>query len=618
MCAVAGFCRPGSNQFINEKGFWVEVLDSMNRVLHHRGPDDCGLFLQPDCGLAHRRLSIIDLKGGNQPMSSGFDGVKATIVYNGELYNSDELKNELKQKGVRFKTNSDTEIVLMGHLVFGPDFVKKMNGIFAYAFWNETAHTLFLFRDRFGVKPLFFTRVRDVLVFASEIKGLMQYPNVKARLDCSGLCEIFGIGPARTPGSGVFKNFFEVKPGHFVMFSEKQGLVEKKYWQLHSKQHLDSFETTVEKTRFLIEDSVKRQTVSDVEICTFLSGGVDSSVVTAICAQKFKKLGKRLNTFSFDFEKNNEFFKSNNFQPSQDEVWVKKMVDFLHTNHTFLKCSNEKLIENLFKVVNATDLPCMADVEGSLLYFCGEVAKLNKVALTGECADEIFGGYPWFYNKKMFEAKTFPWSMDLDCRTILLKNSLIRNLPIKEYVDKVYFATISEVEPLENENSTEKRRRELSYLNLKWFMQTLLNRMDRTSMFCGLEARVPFADHNLVEYVFNVPWDMKFCGGVVKGLLRESSKSFLPHEVLYRQKSPYPKTYNPEFERCLKNMILDRMSCSNSPIRNFVSRKKLERFLKTPSNYDKPWFGQLMAGPQMLAYLLQIDYWFEKFRIELV
>ena len=617
MCAIGGFCKPYSNKFSN-KNKWIPILNLMNKVQKHRGPDEQGIFLKSDCGLAHARLSIIDLKSGTQPMSATFDGQIQTIVYNGEVYNFKELRLDLIKKGVEFKTKSDTEVILMGHLIYGNSFVEKLNGIFSYALWNETNKKLTLFRDRLGVKPLFFTTVEDTIVFASEIKGLMQFPGFKIEVDVSGLCEIFGLGPARTPGKGVFKNVFEVLPGHFLEFNSKN-LTQTKYWELKSKKHIDSFETTVEKTKFLVKNAILKQMVSDVSVCTFLSGGVDSSIVTAISAQEFNKIGKKLNTFSFDFIGNDQFFKSNKFQPSQDRPWVNKMVNFLDTNHTYLECSNQNLISNLFKVVDATDLPCMVDVEASLLHFCSMVVKNNnKVTLTGECADEIFGGYPWFYRKDMFAANTFPWSMNLNQRKILLKNSFIENLSLENYVQNAYNKTISQTPILDGETKTQTRRRELSYLNLKWFMQTLLNRMDRTSMFCGLEARVPFADHEIVEYLFNVPWEMKCYNGIVKGLLRKSAVSFLPDEVLYRKKSPYPKTYNPDFEKCLKNLILETINDCNAPIRNFVSRKKLNEFLKTPSNYDKPWFGQLMAGPQMLAYMLQVNYWFKKFKISIV
>ncbi len=617
MCAIAGFCEPCYFNFKKNEGEWLQILNSMNRAQRHRGPDDFGIKLTQNCGLAHARLSIVDLKNGKQPMTKTFKNKTLTIVYNGEIYNTSELRAELKKKGIEFQTNCDTEVVLNGHLVYGSNFVKQLNGIFAYAIWNESDKTLFLFRDRFGIKPLFYTKIDNVLVFSSEIKGLMCYPNFKNEVDKQGLSEIFGIGPARTPGNGIFKNVFEVKPGQYLKFNE-QGLVNEKYWELKSKPHTDSIEETIEKTRFLVVDSIKKQMVSDVSLCSFLSGGVDSSIVTAICANEFAKKGLKLNTFSFDFVGNEKFFKSNSFQPSQDKPWVEKMVNFSKTNHAFLKCDTKTLVKNLFTAVDATDLPCMADVEASLLHFCSKVALKNKVVLTGECADEIFGGYPWFYKPEMFEAKTFPWSTNLNVRQLLLKNSVLKELNLELYVEKTYNDAIKSVPKLDGENQIEARRRELSFLNLKWFMQTLLNRMDRASMFYGLEARVPFADYRIVEYVFNVPWEIKCHKGLIKGLLRSSAEPFLPNEILYRKKSPYPKTYNPEFENMLKKLILEKMSNSNSPIKNLISQKKLEKFLNTQTNYTNPWFGQLMAGPQLLGYLLQINYWLEKFKIKIV
>ena len=291
------------------------------------------------------------------------------------------------------------------------------------------------------------------------------------------------------------------------------------------------------------------------------------------------------------------------------------MVEYAHTNHHYLECCNKDLYEYLFKAVDARDLPCMADVEASMLYFCEKVARYNKVTLTGECADEIFGGYPWFHKNECFEADCFPWSMDFTPRTMLLKDEVAAVLPLEEYAREAYHKTITETPILMGESAEEKRRREISYLNLKWFMQTLLDRMDRTSMHVGLEARVPFADHRIVEYLWNVPWNMKCKDGVVKGLLREASKDYLPEEVLYRKKSPYPKTYDPAYEGLLRRELLAVLSKPSSPLNQLIDLKKVEAFLQCPSDYGRPFYGQLMAGPQLLAYLLQINYWMEKYGV---
>lgn len=616
MCGIAGFCKIGAN-FLNREKFCEKILKDMNMVQKHRGPDDEGIYINKDCCFSHVRLSIRDVKNAKQPMEAIYKGKKGVIVYNGEIYNAEELRDELKNKGAKFKTKSDTEVVLMGHLVFGEEFVKKLNGIFSYAIWDESKKELNLYRDRVGVKPFFYTIQEGCLIFASEIKTLFKYPGVKKIVDSEGLCEIFGLGPCKTFGKGVFKDVFEILPGHFIKINENS-IKQIEYWKIKSKKHKDSFKETVEKTSFLLKDAIKRQIVADIPICTFLSGGVDSSLVTAICALELEKAGKVLNTFSFDYVDNKKYFQPNSFQPSQDRPWVELMVKNLKTNHTYLECDTDDLIANLFKVVDARDLPCMADVESSLLYFCSKVSKKNKVALTGECADEIFGGYPWFYKKQMLNSNTFPWSINLNHRKILLSDYFLNSVDLDSYVKNAYEKTIMQTPKLYGENKEEQRRREISFLNIKWFMQNLLDRMDRTSMHSGLEARVPFADHRIVEYLFNIPWDMKFCGKIVKGLLRKASEKFLIKDVLYRKKSPYPKTYNPKYEKILKELMLEVISDNNSPICNFLDRKKVEKFLNTPSDYKTPWFGQLMAGPQMIAYMLQINYWFLKYDVKIV
>ncbi len=611
MCGIAGFFHTKRN-FLEEKDYFSSVLNTMRESISHRGNDENGIFLSSHCGLAHARLSIIDLQTGSQPMVRTENGNTCAIIHNGEVYNMQELREELEKKGHSFQTTSDTEVLLAGYMTEGVSFIEKVNGIFAYAIYDEQLERLFLFRDRLGVKPLFFMQYDDTFLFASELKGLFAYPGNAPIIDKKSLCEIFALGPAKTYGTGVFQNTKEVLPGTFLSLSAN-GIAEHTYWKLQSAPHEDDFEETIEKTAFLIQDSVKKQLLSDVPVCTFLSGGIDSSLVTSISARELNKKGIPLSSYSFDFKDNSIHFKSNSFQPSEDRPFVEKMIAYCGTDHTFLECDNDDLIQNLYRTVDARDLPCMADVESSLLYFCKEVVQNHKVALTGECADEIFGGYPWFHKKECFEADSFPWTMDMSPRKLLLKDEILAELPLEDYAHNAYEATIAETPVSIGEDPVEKRRREIAYLNLKWFMTTLLDRMDRTSMSCGLEARVPFADHRIVEYVWNVPWEMKCPNGLVKGLLRYASTGFLPDAVLYRKKSPYPKTYNPEYEKLLGTMLWEVLEDASSPLNTFIDKQKVRSFLETPSDYGKPFYGQLMAGPQLLAYLLQVNYWLTKY-----
>jgi asparagine synthase (glutamine-hydrolysing) len=474
----------------------------MTGVLHHRGPDENGTYLTEKFALAHTRLSIIDLSTGQQPMIRTAGGSAYAIVYNGEIYNMEEVRNDLLARGWTFETTSDTEIILVGYMQYGPGIAERLNGIFAFAIADEREKAIFLCRDRSGVKPLFYSVQEDgTLVFSSEIKDFLHIPhppaprarraqrNIQHRSGQNErLRRIFGRG--RTASA------------HYLFWAAGPQFVP--YWRLESRPHEDSLEITVEKTGFLVQDAIRRQMVSDVPICTFLSGGVDSSIVSAVCARELKKSGKRLATFSFDFVSNDQFYKPNAFQPTLDRPFVDIMVDFLGSDHHYLECSNIDLADYLYTSVDARDLPAMADVDSSLLYFCAIVKKYNKVVLTGECADEIFGGYPWFHREEFIHSNTFPWTPDLAPRKAMLSDEFLSYLRMDDYVRDTYEASVARTPRLAGESPEEARRREIAYLNLTWFMQTLLDRMDRTSMYSGLEARVPYADHRIIEYLWNI------------------------------------------------------------------------------------------------------------------
>lgn len=615
MCSIAGF-YDSSADFSSRGSEFEHILQQMGQVQTHRGPDESGILLTPQCGLSHTRLSIIDLKNGRQPMTRSLGGSLYHIVYNGEIYNLKKLRRELFQHDVIPCTSSDTEVILLSYLTFGPEFIRQLDGIFAFAIYDEQHKILTLYRDSFGVKPLFYTILNGTIIFSSEIKGLFCFPDITAALDTDGLNELFGLGPARIPGSGILSGIRELKPGTSLTCSQ-QGFREHTYYQLTSHTHEDSYEETLEKTRFLITDAIKRQMISDVPICTFLSGGVDSSLVSAVCAEELKKQGSRLTTYSFDFTDNDKYFKASSFQPSMDRPYVDQMVSFLHSDHHYLECDNRTQADMLCASVDAHDLPCMADVDSSLLYFCGEVARNHKVVLTGECADEVFGGYPWFHKDTFLNCGTFPWTPDLSPRKQLLNKELLHTLDMDAYVAKAYDSAISEISILPGETDTEVNRRRISYLNIRFFMQTLLNRMDRTSMHSGLEARVPFADRALVDYVFNIPWEMKARDGVVKNVLRQAARALLPDTILFRKKSPYPKTYDPFYEQLLTTRLKEKLAQPDCPLLPLLDLAAVTRFLESPKDYGAPWYGQLMAGPQMIAWLLQTEYFLRKYNVRI-
>ncbi len=613
MCGIAGFCSFKAD-FLEEAERWRRVLVGMRTAIAHRGRDQTGEYLQHRVGLSHTRLSIRDLAGGVQPMLRRRGEAEYGIVYNGEIYNAEELKQDLLSRGYGFETTCDTEVILCGYMEYGMEVAQKLNGIFAFAIWDGNREALFLCRDRLGVKPLFYAVKGDTLVFGSEPKALFAHPQIRPEADLDSFREIFGVGPARTPGCGVFRGLREVKPGCVLEYSRER-VKESPYWVLEAKPHTDSYAQTVETVSWLLRDAVKRQLVSDVPVCSFLSGGIDSSVVTAIASRQLGQEGVTLNTFSFDFAHNDACFQSNAFQPTRDRPYVDQVLALYPLHHTYLECDEGTLAGLLGDAVRMKDLPGMTDVDASLLYFCGLVKQHNKVALTGECADEIFGGYPWFYREDLLRVDGFPWSPDLSARTALLSDEAIHELHLEEYTRERYRDTLTQVPLLPEEKAETRRRREMSYLNLRWFMQTLLDRMDRTSMAWGLEARVPFADHRIVEYVYNVPWSMKYENGMEKKLLRDACKDLLPPQLLYRKKSPYPKTYSPVYEALLAERFEQLLANPQAPVHRFMDRKKAAQFLAQPKDYGKPWFGQLMAGPQMIAYFLQVNDWMERYGI---
>lgn len=615
MCGISGFSSFDMD-YNSNPDYWNKILIKMRESISHRGKDDTGEYLRSNIGLSQTRLTIRDLYKGNQPMTRIVNNVEYTIIYNGEIYNIEPLKIDLKSKGYVFETTTDTEVILYAYIEYGADSVKMLNGIFAYAIWDSGLNKLFLFRDPFGVKPLFYSLKRNTIVFASEIKALFEHPKVSPELDINSLREVFGIGPARTEGNGVFKGIFEIKYGHYGVY-DINGFKEFPYWELKSEEFTESYEEAVSNVRYLVTSAIEYQMVSDVPVCSFLSGGLDSCIVTAVAANYLAKEEKVFNTFSFDFKNNNKYFVSNSFQPEQDRPYVDIMLKNFKVNHTYLECNEEELADYLYLSVDAKDLPGMADVDASMLYFCKLVKEHNKVALTGECADEIFGGYPWFHREDFIKADTFPWSVNYDVRNSILNNDTVTELDIKGYIDKQYKHSISQVSILEGETGLKKRQREISFLNIKWFMTTLLDRMDRASMYSGLEARVPYADKRIVEYLWNVPWEYKCPNNVTKGLLRDSVKDLLPQEITYRKKSPYPKTYSPEYEKILKERVQFILSDNTSPILPIIDKDKINNLIKAQSDYGKPWFGQLMAMPQLFAYIIQVNYWLKKYNLSI-
>lgn len=618
MCGIAGWVEWGAD--LTQKR---PILEAMCDSLAPRGPDASEIWVSPQAALVHRRLVVIDPIGGGQPMIRRRGDQEYILVYNGELYNTAEIRSELISRGYSFQGHSDTEVLLTAFIEWGPRCVERLNGIFAFAVWNQAEQSLFLARDRLGVKPLFYAHSGERFILGSELKALLVHPSIPAEIDAEGLAEVFAIGPARTPGHGVFRGISELKPGYCLEY-DRRGLRIRPYWTLFSRPHEDDLAATSARVRDLLADAVERQLVSDVPICTLLSGGLDSSALTAIATTAYRRDNRGpIHTWSIDYLDNDRHFKMSDFQPNSDAPWVKRVSDFLETVHHPVVIDTPNLVGALVPAMRARDLPGMADVDASLLLFCAEIKKQATVAVSGECADEVFGGYPWFYRQDALNAGTFPWSIRLRERLRLLSGETVEAMRAEEYVADRYRQALNEVPRLSGDNPTNDRMREMFYLNLTRWMPTLLDRKDRMSMAVGLEVRVPFCDHRLVEYVWNVPWEIKNLEGREKGLLRHALASILPDDVLWRRKSPYPKTHNPNYLKAVSDWVLRILDDSESPLVPLINTGAVRQLAagameRAERGIYQPYFGQLMTDAQWLAHLAQIDAWMREYRVRMV
>ncbi len=609
MCGIAGAVsyrcpiQDDKNRFLQ-----------MQKVLEPRGPDACDAYFTENAALLHTRLAVIDLKNGAQPMQTVYGGNRYTVVYNGELYNTNEIRNDLLTCGHTFVGHSDTEVLLKAYIEWREKCVDRFNGIFAFAVWDETKQSLFIARDRIGVKPFFYAQTDTHFLFASEIKALLASEFIKPEIDLQGIAEVMLIGPGRTPGYGVFRNIAELPPAHYAYFT-KNGLNITQYWTLRDKPFTDSFEQTVEKVRYLVTDAITRQLVSDVPVCTFLSGGLDSSIISSVADRYFHARGEQLHTFTVGYKNNDKYFKAGKFQPNSDSQFVGIMNEYLLAQNHLIEIDTKELVQALYAAVDARDLPGMADVDSSLLLFCREIKKQGTVALSGECADEIFGGYPWYRDKTIRMTNGFPWAQSTKYRKTFLQDDLARQIDAENYVYEKYADTVRRTDKIQGLPDTESRMKEMMKLNLEWFMQTLLDRKDRMSMACGLEVRVPFCDYRIAEYLYTVPWEYKDYKHYEKGLLRESVKDLLPAEILWRKKSPYPKTHNPAYLAAVRQELQKILDTKNAPLFNVVKRDAVQQLMT--ADVREPWYGQLMTTPQTIAYFVQMNYWLEKYNIQI-
>ena len=607
MCSICGIFSP--------KGVGSEagaICVEMSKTMTCRGPDASGDYLGEIVALSHNRLAVMDPERGAQPMTVCFGRKRYTIVYNGEIYNLPELSRELAEKGVTLSTRCDTEALVYAYAVFRENCLAHISGIFAFAVWDHENESLFLARDPLGVKPLYFAEKNGTFLFASEPKALLKHPLVTPKITLRGLWQLLYLAPITLPGTSIYRDILSLLPGE-CMTVDQRGIRRRRYFTLTASPTRQTREEATIQVRELLVDAVKRQSIADVPLASFLSGGLDSSAVSAILAETMRERGEVLSTYSFEYVGND--YAPTLFQPNRDDDFARLAAREIGSSHRVLTLSSEEVASALAEAAVVRDFPGQADIDSSLLAYCRLVKENHTVALSGECADEIFGGYPWFYRPEMLERPFFPWLHDPFARASLFDPAFASPDVGYRSLSAHYKDFVASVERGGEDDDEMYRSRIATQLSVWYFMQSLLERKDRMSMYNAVEVRVPFADHRILEYVYNVPWKYKFENGVEKSLLRSAMEGVLPDRILHRKKSPYPKTHDPAYELLTKTALLAIVNDPGSRLYHLLNRKKLLSFM---NGEDTTWFGQLMARPQLYAWLLQMEYWLETYRVSFV
>lgn len=610
MCGIAGWVSYDADLTRRQ-----DVVDAMTGTMACRGPDDSGTWVRRHVALGHRRLAIIDLPGGRQPMTVSTPNGEVAMVYSGEAYNFTELKEELTKLGHTWETDSDTEVVLHGYLQWGDAVVDHLNGMYAFAIWDERDDRLVMIRDRMGIKPFYYYPTSDGVLFGSEPKAILANPLARKVVDSDGLRELMAF--TKKPGWSLWKGMEEVRPGTIVTVS-REGVRTRTYWKLDAKQHTDDQETTVARVRELMTDIVNRQLVADVPRCVLLSGGLDSSAVTGLAAARLAEQGEQLRTFSVDFFGQEENFKPDEMRDTADSPFVRDVASLVGSAHKDVVLNPAELTDPEVRraVLRARDIPAgLGDMDTSLYLLFKAIRGESTVALSGESADEVFGGYRWFFDEASVNAEMFPWiafrSAMMTDRTSIYTPELMAKMNLESYLRDEYRSAVSSVEHLDGESSLEARMRTICHLHLTRFVRMLLDRKDRASMAVGLEVRVPFCDHRLVEYVYNTPWSLKTFDGREKSLLRHATSHVLPASVAQRVKSPYPSTQDPGYAAALQQQAKEVLAEPGHAVFDLVDRSWTHRVSEVDSATMDP------ADRVGLDRLLDLYHWIEMYSPEL-
>ncbi|EGX60053.1 asparagine synthetase, glutamine-hydrolysing [Streptomyces zinciresistens K42] len=606
MCGITGWVS-----FHSDARTRTPAIEAMTASLAPRGPDAGGVWLGEHAAIGHRRLAVLDPEGGTQPMTDRPHAPTAVLTYSGEIYNHHELRARLRALGHRFETRSDTEVVLRAHAEWGEDAAEHLEGMFAFAVWDERAQRLLLVRDRLGVKPLFWAAVDGGLAFASEPKALFAHPEIRPRVDADGLREAYSL--LFNTGPTIWSGVREVEPGA-VLVLDRGGIRERRYWQLEAGRHRDDRDATVDRVGALVGSAARGQLEADVPLCALLSGGIDSSVLVALLADELRLRegpDARLRTYAVDYSDQAEHFTGDVLRTGHDTPYAAEAGAFVGTDHSTVVLDPLALLdpEHRRAVVAARDSPIgVGDMDTSLYLLFGRIREHSAVALSGEAADEVFGGYPWFHDPEALGADTFPWLLVTGDEAAMPLHPEL-DLHIGEFRADTYRSALAAVPHLDDESPGEHRGREMQHLSLTRWLRQLLHRKDRLSMAHGLEVRVPYCDHRLVEYAFDAPWALKSFDGREKSLLRAAGTGLVPESVLHRPKNHYPATHHPDYNRGLQNLARDALAVEQ--VRALADETRLKPCLDTPPE-------QLRWGHRLrLERVVDLALWLDHHKPEL-
>lgn len=514
------------------------------------------------------------------------------IMFYGRLKRNKQLLNNLS---IDLYTLNDEELVAALYCLYQEKCLDYIEGSFIFVIVDN--NNIFAARDHLGLMPLYYYKDNDLLIISSKIKCILDYLG-KCIVDKNGIKELLGVGPSMSPGKTIYKDIYSLKPAHYIKYNNADFNISS-YWTLSKKEIYDNYDDIIRHIKDLVIDNTMHQ--YDNNCVCLLSGGLDSSIIASILSNYTK-----ISTYSLEYENQYKDFISNEYQTTQDPYYINLMNNHINNNHTGIIVSQKELHDYLLDSLKARDMPGMSDIDSSLYALLNNIN--SHIILSGECADEIFGGYPWFYREELYNQNYFPWMRDLDKRIEIINKDL-ESLNIKDYIINLY------KDSLANNESIIKRT---ILLNYEWFMQTLIKRGETISNILNKEIRMPFASKDIIEYLYNVPDNYFFINNEEKSLLRTAFETELPNEIVHRKKNPFPKTYSSKYTDIVISDLNKRLENKDSILYKLFDKDHLYKLIETKgSSFDQPWYGQLMKGPQFIAYLIQIDMWAFEYNVTL-